>query len=85
MTYTDQEKEIAKAIIGNKDYCTLLAKVFLSTEDSLTPEVVREKTDKQLGEIVRADILAENKIKMRWNKLKQIGAQVGTGTKKVPK
>jgi hypothetical protein len=48
-------------------------------------EVVREKSNEELGEVVRADLLAENKIKLRWNKLKQLGQKVETGNNKVPK
>lgn len=85
MEYTEEEKQIAQAIVGNRDYCTLLAKVFLSTEDKLTMEVVREKDDKELGEIVRADLLAENKLKLRWEKLKQLGQKAHEGSNKVPR
>jgi hypothetical protein len=85
MEYTAEEKQIAQAIVSNKEYCNLLAKVFLSTEDKLTMEVVREKTNIELGEIVRADLLAENKLQLRWNKLKQLGQKPVTGTNKVPK
>jgi hypothetical protein len=86
MEYTEEEKQIAQAIVGNKSYCELLAKVFLSTEVKLTSEVVREKTDKELGEIVRASSLAEDHIKVRWNKLKQLGQQeTPKTTNKVPK
>lgn len=86
MEYSQEEKQIAQAIIGNKDYCALLAKILLSTEEEISMEVVEAKTNAQLGEIVRANALAKSKIQIRWNKLKQLG-QASRETKevKVPK
>lgn len=85
MEYSQQEKKTAQAIISNKDFCELLAKVLLSTEETLSMEVVREKTNEELGEIVRADAIAKEKIQLRWNKLKQLGQSNSGKKSSVPK
>ena len=51
-----------------------MAKIFLDTEDKLTSEVILGKTDEELGQIVRANDMAEQKIKSRFAMLKNLGA-----------
>jgi hypothetical protein len=85
MEYSQEEKKTAQAIISNKDFCALLAKVLLSTEETLSMEVVRDKTNEELGEIVRADAIAKEKIQIRWNKLKQLGQSNSGKKSSVPK
>lgn len=85
MDYTSEEKQIAQAIVGNPDYCNLIAKVFLDTEDKLTLDFATGKNDEELGQIVRAQLLAEAKVKIRWNKLKQLGQESGKSPRVVPR
>ncbi len=72
-TYTEEEKLTAKQMLDNKSFLELLAKVLLSEEETLTPEVITSKTNEELGELVRANSLAEQKIKLRFNLLKKLG------------
>lgn len=71
--YTKEEKETAQALISNTEYLELIAKVFLKSEDKLDSSFVSGKTNEELGEIVRANDLAEQKVKSRFAVLKQIG------------
>lgn len=83
--FTPEEKETAKALMGNKDFQNLIAKVFLSEEEKIDGEFIKLKTNEELGEVVRANYLAEEKIKARWSKLRQIGETREFTSHKVPK
>lgn len=73
--YNEKEKQTAQAILSNEDFTELIAKVFLEVEDKLTSDVVNSHSDKALGEIVRANDLAEQKIKTRFNRLKMLAQE----------
>ena len=75
MNYTKEEKETAKALVQNKSYMELLAKIFTEGFDKVNPDVSLAKTNDELGEIVRADVQAEMKIKARFDKLKGMGVE----------
>lgn len=81
--YTDEEKQIAKKLLENEEYLELIAKVFLTTEDKLDSSFVHGKDNEKLGEIVRANVLAEEKVKSRFNILKSL-ARTNTGVKQKP-
>lgn len=83
--YTEKEKQIAQEIISNKEMCDLLHKVFFESDDKLSLEIVLSKNNEELGEIVKADTLATQKILSRWAKLKQLGQKTSGAVKKVPK
>lgn len=83
--YTEDERQIAKALIGNKQYTELIAKVFLESEDKLSSDVILNKTNEQLGEIVRASDLAEQKVKSRFNVLKMLAQNAGGQAKPAAK
>lgn len=70
--YSQEEKATAKAIVENKSYMELLTKVFLQKEDRINPDIALAKTNEQLGEIIRADLQAEEKIKDRFDILKRL-------------
>lgn len=70
--YTDEEKNTAAALLNNNEYVELIAKVFLESEDKINSDVVLAKTNEELGEIVRANDLAEQKVKSRFNTLKML-------------
>ena len=74
--YTEEEKMTAQALVSNPAFLALLKKVFTEVEDKIDDIVVDNRTDKQLGEIVRADSMAERKIKMRYSKLMSLGAKL---------
>ena len=75
--YTKEEKELAKALVENKPYMALLAKIMLEKEDKINSDIILTKTNEQLGEMVRADDLAEQKIANRFNILKNLGTSFG--------
>lgn len=79
--YTEQERKVAKNLLENKEALELIAKIFLETEDKINSDLVFTKTNEELGEIVRANDLAEQKVKTRFNILKNLG-QKQTGTPK---
>lgn len=86
MEFTDKEKKAAQGLVKNKAFMELLEKILLETEDKYHPEFVNARTDEQLGQVVRADSLAERKVKNRLSKLKNLGKEQGTNTSKgVPK
>lgn len=70
--FTKEDKEVAKQLVSDEKYVNLLAKIFLTKDDQLTTEIIREKTNDQLGEIVRADDLAEHKVRGRFSRLKML-------------
>lgn len=83
--YTNEERETAQALVKNKPALELLAKIMLKTEDKLALEVLLDKNDKELAELVRSDALAEQKIKTRFSELKRIGTVLkGNGTPAAP-
>jgi len=76
-TFTDTEKKLATQLMAEEQYVALIEKVFLQKEDALSHEVILLKTDKELGEITRADAFAEMKVQDRWNRLKTIATKTG--------
>ena len=81
--YTEEDKLTAQALISNKGFTELLKKVFLDVEDKITPEFVDARTNEQLGEILRADSMAERKIAQRYSRLLQLGAKLDGKSNKV--
>lgn len=83
--YTNEEKQTAQALLSNKGFVELIAKVFLDTEDKFTDDTYLNKTNEELGEIVRANYLAEQKVKLRFNRLQMLGQKNEGKDRKVPK
>lgn len=81
--FTDSEKQIAKRIVEDEAIKSLIAKVFLDTEDKITEEHITSKTNNELGEIVRANFIAEQKVKLRWQRLQALATSLGTKKPKV--
>lgn len=75
--FTDKEKKTANQLLKNEAFGDLLAKVFLETEDKLNSDLIQKKTNAELGEIVRADDLAEQKVRQRFGVLKNLAQEVG--------
>lgn len=86
-TYSDEDKQLAASIVSNKDIVELLGRIFLTEDTKLSAEVISTKPNAELGEFVRADYLAEQKVLNRFSKLKQLASEVKTGKKggKVPR
>lgn len=81
--YTEEEKLTAQALVSNKAFTDLLKKVFLDIEDKLNADIILAKENEALGQMVRADFMAEEKIKMRYSKLLQLGAKLDGKSNKV--
>ena len=79
--YTKEEKELAAVMLSNEGFIELLAKVFLETKDKINEELILTKNNEELGEIVKASVLAEQKVKARFNILKRLANIIPTGTK----
>lgn len=76
MHYTEDEKMTAQALVSNPAYLSLIKKIFTETEDKFEDAVVDTLKNEQLGEMVRANSLAERKLKMRYSKLVQMGTKL---------
>lgn len=70
--FTDHEKEIAKRIVENEDMINLIKKVFVEPEEKIAFDIIKEKSNEELGEIVRANTVAEEKIRNRLIRLKNL-------------
>jgi hypothetical protein len=71
--FTQEDKDIARALMANEKFVELIAKVFLDTEDKLSLDML-SRNDDELGQLVRADMMAEVKVKTRFGKLKQLAS-----------
>lgn len=77
---TQDDKRILQRLVADEDYMRVLSDVLLK-EDTISPEVLLHKTNEELGEIVRAEMVAEDKIKSRLNKIKLLGKSSVGGDK----
>ncbi len=69
--FTKEEKKIARSIVNDEKVRDLLTKVFKTPDQA----VDLSKNNEELGEIVRANALAEKKIIDRWSRLVQAGQE----------
>lgn len=76
MQYTEEEKLTAQALVSNPGFLALIKKVFTEVEDKFDDAVVDTLKNEQLGEMVRANSLAERKLKMRYSKLMSLGTKL---------
>jgi hypothetical protein len=72
MVFNEQEKKLAQDLLLNKDLIALIAKVFLTPQEEWTTDVLKRPND-EVGELVKADVLAQQKIVGRFNELKRAG------------
>lgn len=75
MEFTEDEKQIASKLFENKPAIELLEKIFVDKEDRIDPQLALLKTNEELGEIIRADLLASQKIKDRFARLRNLAVQ----------
>lgn len=71
--FTKKDEKIARGLVADKDLMALLEKALVNPNERLKSETVLEKTNEQLGEIVRAMELADMKIRARFNTLIALG------------
>lgn len=76
MEYSDEERALARKVVANKNLLGLLAKVLVSPNEVISSDLVAQKTNEQLGELVRADDMARQKIVSRWGELIRLGTPV---------
>lgn len=67
----EEEKKVAERILQDEGIMKVLEKIFTPDEyEKLSPALLNEKTNEELGEMIRANILAEQKIRQRFDTLK---------------
>ena len=71
MEYTEQDRKLAQDLFLNKDYMALIMKAFLQPQEEWTTDVLKRPND-EIGELVKADVLAQQKITARFNAFKKI-------------
>jgi len=81
--YTEEEKQTAQALASNPAFLSLIKKVFTEQEDKINGDIVIAYDNVRLGEFVRADFMAEEKLKMRYSKLIQLGQKLDGKSNKV--
>lgn len=81
--YTEEEKMTAQALVSNKAFTDLIKKMFTEKEDKLNPDIMIAYDNERLGEFVRADFMAEEKLKSRYSQLIQLGTKLEGKSNKV--
>lgn len=82
---TKEDQQQAKNIIENKSLLEFLTRVLVEPQQSWTSEVIG-MSNEQLGELVKADVLAQQKIIERFNKIKHMaGTKNGVAAPIAPK
>ena len=80
-----EDQQQAKNIIENKPLLEFLTKYLIEPQQSWTAEVVTMPSE-ELGQLVKADVLAQQKIVERFNKIKNMaGTNGGAGSPIAPK
>ncbi len=80
-----EDQQQAKNIIENKPLLEFLTKYLVEPQQQWTGEVVSMSND-QLGELVKADVIAQQKIIERFNKIKHMaGTSNGVASPIAPK
>lgn len=57
---------------------TLLYKALVEPETKFTPELITQMSEEELGRLVKIDMMAEEKIKARFDNLKRISVEVSS-------
>jgi ABC-type thiamine transport system substrate-binding protein len=81
--FDERDKQLAKQLVENKDMLEFILKV-LSMEDKVAAEVIIGKNNEELGEITRANFLAQEKLLTRYSKIKQLAQDTTGKSQKVP-
>jgi len=77
--YTEKDKSIAKSLVADKETLEFVKKIFCQSQKRWGDENL-SLTNASLGEVVKADILAEKHVKTRFENLMRLGA-VNSGKK----
>jgi hypothetical protein len=73
MEWTKKERALARQVVSDKELTEFLAKIFTKQEEDISLDIVSKKTNQELGEIVRANAMAQQKVLSRWASLVRLG------------
>lgn len=83
--FTEDDKKTAEELLNHKRFMDLIHRIFIEKEDKIDHDLIMTKNNEELGELTRADHLAELKIRDRLNRLKKLaGNSKGRKTAVVP-
>lgn len=71
--------EAAKRLINDEGIMNLLTEYLLEFDEHLNATVIQGMSDEQIGQITRGDLVADQKIRERFGRIKNLTMQ---GTKK---
>lgn len=80
--YTEKDKKLAQSIISNEPVMELLKKVLIQPQKNWSGEILTMKNE-DLGELVKADVMAQQEILRRFEILEKLGTQKKEGKPKV--
>lgn len=83
MKFTDEDKRILAELLKNKDAMKLLYEALTEQETKLAPNLITSLSEEELGKLVKIDMMAEEKIKTRFDNLKRIAVEVSQKTSPV--
>lgn len=72
MTWADDDKKLAKGIVENEAIMSLLYRVLVEPREQISAERAVSMPNADLGELVKADALAQAKIEKRFADLKRL-------------
>lgn len=76
MNFTDEDKRILAEMLKNKDGMKLLYEALTQAETKFTPQLVTNMSEEELGKLVKIDMLAEEKVKTRFDNLKRMAVEL---------
>ena len=74
--HTKEQQQLAKSVIENKALFEFLVSVLVEPQQAWTQEVIGMPNE-QLGELVKADVMAQQKIVERFNNIKRMATETG--------
>lgn len=69
--------DAAKRLINDEGIMALLTEYLLDVEEKLTPAAIASMKNEQVGELYRAEITAESKIRNRFGRIKNLANSGG--------
>jgi hypothetical protein len=76
--FTERDKKLAHTIVSDPTMLAFIKKVFVLPQEQFTPEQVANMSNGELGELVKADVLAQQKILKRYTDLKRLAIEKNT-------
>lgn len=69
--------DAAKRLFNDQPLVDLLSEYLLEVEEKLNPSVIQNMTDEQVGQITRAELVADQKIRERFGRIKNLTTMTG--------